>query len=69
MLTVNIQNQESGFIQSTNPQSVEVYIGAMESYEHFNLGGVKWKLPTAMVEDLIEAYHDKAKNEPLAYTI
>lgn len=66
MLTINSTDSNNQPHRISNPTSVEVYIGAMMSYEHFDLGGVHWKLPTGMVLDLIEVYQ-KSQKEPVSY--
>ncbi len=59
MLTVNIDNEETGHVKSTDPQRVEIYIGAMDDYEHYDIGGVHWKFPLGMVEELTTQYLKK----------
>jgi hypothetical protein len=56
MITLNITTESDEHLRSRDPRSVEVYVGAMESYEHFDLGGIHWKLPTGMVEDLLNLF-------------
>lgn len=55
MITINIDG-----VGHTDPDNVEVYVGAMESYEHFDIGGIHWKLPTGMVVDLLVEIRKKA---------
>jgi hypothetical protein len=62
MITINAVVND-GPVRLSEPQSVEVYVGAMESYEVFHLGGVRWKFPTGMVEDLLTEFKKKRAEE------
>lgn len=66
MITLNIITDNADRIQARNPTDVEVYIGAMEDYEHFDLGGVRWKLPKGMLEDLLTLFTSSPEPSPAA---
>lgn len=62
MITVNITKGNTP-TSVNEPDYVEVYGGALIAYEIYDLGGIRWKFPTKMIEDLIEARADCIKTQ------